>query len=98
MPDVSDFIPGQRWVSDAEPELGLGTVLRCDARAVQVLYAKAGVVRNYAAHGAPLSRAAFRVGQQITGRDLNRQPTLMVRAGWPLRVLVSKDMILAPYP
>ena len=42
--------------------------------------------------------AAQQVGQQITGRDLNRQPTLMVRAGWPLRVLVSKDMILAPYP
>ncbi|MGH8192412.1 MAG: hypothetical protein ACREP2_13330, partial [Rhodanobacteraceae bacterium] len=23
-----DFTPGQRWVSEAEPELGLGTVLR----------------------------------------------------------------------
>lgn len=65
-----DYTPGQRWISEAEPELGLGTVLRCDARAVQVLFAKSGVVRNYAAHGAPLARAAFRVGQRITGRGI----------------------------
>ncbi len=65
-----NFIPGQRWVSDAEPELGLGTVLRCDDRAVQVLFAKSGVVRNYASHNAPLTRAAFRVGQRITGHGV----------------------------
>jgi type IV secretion system protein VirB10 len=45
-----------------------------------------------------VSNSAQQVGQQITGRDLNRQPTLRVRVGWPVRVLVSKDMILAPYP
>jgi len=65
-----DYIPGQRWVSEAEPELGLGTVLRCDDRAVQVLFAKSGVVRNYASHGAPLARGAFRVGQRIAGRGI----------------------------
>ena len=40
---------------------------------------------------------AQQVGQLITERDLNRQPTIQVRAGWPLRVIVNKDMILAPY-
>lgn len=55
-----------------------------------------GLVINSAGSG--VANSAQQVGQQITGRDLNRQPTLMVRAGWPLRVLVSKDMILAPYP
>ncbi|MDP1616300.1 MAG: TrbI/VirB10 family protein [Phenylobacterium sp.] len=54
------------------------------------------LVVNSAASG--VSNSAQQVGQQITGRDLNRQPTLRVRAGWPVRVLVSKDMILAPYP
>jgi len=48
--------------------------------------------------GSGVAAGAQQVGQQITGRDLNRQPTLRVRPGWPLRVLVSKDMILAPYP
>jgi ATP-dependent helicase HepA len=66
-----NYIPGQRWVSDAEPELGLGTVLRCDERALQVLFAKSGVLRNYSTHGAPLSRANFRVGQRITGRGIS---------------------------
>jgi ATP-dependent helicase HepA len=65
------YIPGQRWVSEAEPELGLGTVLRCDERALQVLFAKSGVVRNYSTHGAPLARAAFRVGQRIAGRGVS---------------------------
>jgi ATP-dependent helicase HepA len=65
-----NYIPGQRWVSEAEPELGLGTVLRCDERAIQVLFAKSGVVRNYSAHGAPLARATFRVGQRIAGRGI----------------------------
>ena len=53
-------------------------------------------VLNSAATG--VSTGAQQVGQQITQRDLNRQPTLKVRAGWPLRVLVGRDMILAPYP
>lgn len=65
-----NYVPGQRWVSDAEPELGLGTVLRCDERTVQVLFAKSGVVRNYSAEGAPLTRASFRVGQKVCGRGI----------------------------
>ena len=48
--------------------------------------------------GSGVSNEATQVGQQITSRDLNRQPTIRVRAGWPLRVLVSNDMILAPDP
>ena len=66
-----EFIPGQRWASEAEPELGLGTILRVDDRAVQVLFAKSGLLRNYASHGAPLTRATFRVGQRIAGRGIS---------------------------
>ena len=51
---------------------------------------------NSAATGA--ANSAQQVGQQITQRDLSRQPTLKIRAGFPLTVLVNKDMILAPYP
>ncbi|MBN8714469.1 MAG: hypothetical protein J0H50_10950, partial [Xanthomonadales bacterium] len=46
------FLPGQRWISSAEPELGLGTVLRVDGRTVQVLFAKSGVLRPYALESA----------------------------------------------
>jgi type IV secretion system protein TrbI len=38
-----------------------------------------------------------RAGQRITERNLNIQPTITVRPGWPLRVIVHKDLILRPY-
>lgn len=38
-----------------------------------------------------------RAGDQLVGRSLNIQPTLRVRPGWPLRVVVHKDMILRPW-
>ena len=48
--------------------------------------------------GTGVSTESQQVGEQVTSRDLNRQPTIKVRAGWPVMVLVDKDMILAPYP
>ncbi len=65
------FVPGQRWISTAEPELGLGTVLRVDGRYVQILFAKSGVLRPYAQDSAPLARAEFRPGQRINGKGLS---------------------------
>lgn len=62
-----DFAPGQRWLSIAEPELGLGTVLRTDGRFVEVGFTATGIVRRYAARSAPLSRAAFRPGERVRG-------------------------------
>ncbi len=62
---MQPFVPGQRWLSTAEPELGLGTVLRADARQVQILYAATGTMRVYAIASAPLLRAAFRIGDRI---------------------------------
>ncbi|MDJ0683734.1 MAG: TrbI/VirB10 family protein [Alphaproteobacteria bacterium] len=40
---------------------------------------------------------ANQVGQRITERNLNIQPTITVRPGWPLRIIVNKDLILRPY-
>ena len=64
------YVPGQRWISTAEPELGLGTVLRVEGRGVQVLFAKAGVLRPYAIDSAPLVRAEFRPGQRVAGKGV----------------------------
>jgi ATP-dependent helicase HepA len=64
------FVPGQRWISSAEPELGLGTILRVEGRGVQVLFAKAGVLRPYAIDSAPLLRAEFRAGQRVAGKGI----------------------------
>jgi type IV secretion system protein VirB10 len=37
------------------------------------------------------------VGQQLTCRNLNIRPTLSIRPGFPLRIIVNKDLILRPY-
>lgn len=38
-----------------------------------------------------------RAASQIVERQLNVQPTIKVRPGWPLRVIVQKDLVLEPY-
>lgn len=37
------------------------------------------------------------VGQEMTKRNMSIQPTLTIRPGFPMRVMVSKDLILRPY-
>jgi type IV secretion system protein TrbI len=37
------------------------------------------------------------VGQEITRRNLDIQPTLTIRPGFPVRAIVNKDLILRPY-
>ena len=37
------------------------------------------------------------VGQEITKRNISIQPTLTIRPGFPMRVMVSKDLILRAY-
>jgi len=39
---------------------------------------------------------ANQAGQRIFDRNLNIQPTLKVRPGWPLRVIATRDLILRP--
>ena len=36
-------------------------------------------------------------GQQIVRRQLNIAPTLTIRPGFPVRVIVTRDLVLEPY-
>ncbi|MFL6735554.1 MAG: TrbI/VirB10 family protein [Sphingomonas sp.] len=36
-------------------------------------------------------------GQQLTARNLDVRPTIMVRPGWPVRAILSKDLVLQPW-
>lgn len=36
-------------------------------------------------------------GQQIVRRNLNIQPTLTIKPGFPVRVIVNRDLVLEPY-
>lgn len=43
------------------------------------------------------SQSISQTGQQIVQRQLNIAPTLTIRAGFPVRVLVTRDLVLEPY-
>lgn len=43
------------------------------------------------------SNSTSQIGQQIVGRQLNIQPTLIIRPGFPVRVIVNHDLVLKPY-
>src|SRR5678815_3019258 len=63
-----DFHPGQRWISESEPELGLGSILRLTPRTVIVEFRGSGEQREYARNNAPLRRVRFRAGDTIQNR------------------------------
>ncbi len=44
-----------------------------------------------------VSESANQTGQQIVGRTLNIQPTLTIRPGFPVRLVVNRDLVLEPY-
>lgn len=43
------------------------------------------------------SDGVSQVGRQLVGRAANIQPTLTVRPGFPVRVIVTRDLVLEPY-
>ena len=77
---MSDFSPGQRWISDGEAELGLGTVLNCDARSVTILFSASQETRTYNTRQAPLTRVMFGSGDRVLSAD-----------GWQIVVDDSKE-------
>jgi ATP-dependent helicase HepA len=66
---MSAFREGQRWSSEREPELGLGTVMQSGEGRVQLLYPATGEVRVYTHESAPLRRVTFRAGESIKDHD-----------------------------
>jgi len=92
---LEDRVNGHFW--ELAKGIVLSTIFSVGAASAQDAGTRSsgGLVINSAGSG--ISNESQQVGQRITERDLNRQPTLSVRAGWPLRVIVNKDMVLAPY-
>jgi ATP-dependent helicase HepA len=69
------FALGQRWISDTESDLGLGTVVALDARTVSLMFAASEENRVYARSDAPVTRVTFNVGDVIECQE-----------GWSLEV------------
>ena len=58
-------VAGQRWVSDTEPELGLGIVLKCEYGRAEIFFPAASEHRQYALGSAPIRRVRFQEGDSI---------------------------------
>ena len=43
------------------------------------------------------SDSVNQTGRQVVRRNLNIQPTLTIRPGFPVRVIVNRDLVLEPY-
>jgi ATP-dependent helicase HepA len=69
MATTEHYQPGQRWVSESEPELGLGSVRRVGNRTVTIMFAASGESREYARDNAPLKRVRFRVGDKVKNQQ-----------------------------
>ncbi len=63
------FVPGQRWLSNNEPELGLGLVISAAKGRITLLFPAHGQTRQYASHNAPLTRMSFDAGSEVRGHD-----------------------------
>ncbi|MCT4705247.1 RNA polymerase-associated protein RapA [Enterobacteriaceae bacterium H16N7] len=74
------FTLGQRWISDTESELGLGTVVAIDPRMVTLLFPATGENRLYARNDSPITRVMFNPGDTVTSHE-----------GWQLKVDEVKE-------
>ena len=63
------FVIGQRWISEAETELGLGLIQNVDFRVVEVFFPAQDEVRSYAIKNSPLTRVTFSEGDVIPLHD-----------------------------
>lgn len=63
------YLPGQRWISDSEAELGLGTIVSQDGRLLTILFPATGETRQYAINNASLTRVQYSIGDKITHID-----------------------------
>ncbi len=66
---MEQFIPGQRWISNTESELGLGLILEVAHKRVTVLFLACEEKRMYAQDNAPLTRVRFSAGDVIESID-----------------------------
>ncbi len=62
---MSIFQSGQRWISQTEPELGLGILESVSRHQVRLLFPASKEARIYAAGNAPIQRVEFRVGDSV---------------------------------
>jgi len=92
----SRFVPGQRVLNEAEPDLGLGLVEEVpDARTVVVRFPATAQVRRYRLQSAPLRPVVLRAGQEAVARDGRRFRIESVEVREGLRTYLGDGEVLS---
>ena len=63
------FVAGQRWLSQTEPELGLGLVLKVEPDRVNIVFPSSETTRVYTVENPPLTRVSFSVGDVLKTQE-----------------------------
>jgi ATP-dependent helicase HepA len=66
---MQEISVGQRWISAAELQLGIGQVLEVEHRTVSILFPATSETRIYARQSAPLSRVRFSPGDWVQNQQ-----------------------------
>lgn len=66
---MEKFQKGQRWISESEPELGVGVVVDTGPSRVFLLFRVSNTLRQYATGSAPIKRVEFSPGDTIKLHD-----------------------------
>ena len=85
---------GQRWVSDSEPEMGLGMVLDIENGVVDILFPAVEQRRMYAIDTAPLRRVIFGKGDKVLTHDDQELEIIEVKQDGDVVLYVTSDRVL----
>ena len=66
---MNKFSLGQRWISEAEPELGLGLITNVSDKTLKLEFSASQSERTYGIKTAPLKRVVFSVGDNIKTQE-----------------------------
>lgn len=65
---MQNFTIGQRWISETEPELGLGVLESFSRHQLSIFFPGSNQMRLYATSNAPIKRVEFRAGDCIQSK------------------------------
>lgn len=85
------FVPGQRWINNAEPNLGLGTIIEVEGRTVTLAFIASEETRVYSMQTTPLSRVEFKPGDTINVQEVGEVVVEQVKEENNLLIYQGKD-------
>lgn len=95
---LQDETDHHRWAFAGA--LAVSTVMSFGPSVAQAFAQKATTGSNtniYTQPSASLGTQSSQVGENLLNRELNRPNTVTIRQGWPLRILLNKDIVMEAY-